>query len=212
MSEHPLALQVERSIYLIRGAKVMLDYDLALLYRVETRALKQAVRRNAGRFPQDFMFELTDAEIDLLVSQTVIPTRGKFGGAKPMAFTEQGVVMLSSVLRSKRAVHVNIAIGGRLFACASCCFPTPTSRASSMRSSRSTTHNSASSSTPSESSWRHQSRRRSAGLGFVRIWSSDRPSRSQFYTRAGCSAASGPSGLHRGSKASPKEHRGAGES
>ncbi len=110
MSEHPLALQVERSIYLIRGVKVMLDYDLASLYRVETRALKQAVRRNTERFPSDFMFELADGEIDLLVSQSVIPTRGKFGGAKPMAFTEQGVAMLSSVLRSQRAVQVNIAI------------------------------------------------------------------------------------------------------
>jgi hypothetical protein len=110
MSEHPLALQVERSIYLIRGVKVMLDYDLASLYRVETRALKQAVRRNTERFPSDFMFELSDGEIDLLVSQSVIPRRGKFGGAKPMAFTEQGVAMLSSVLRSQRAVQVNIAI------------------------------------------------------------------------------------------------------
>ncbi len=110
MSEHPLSVQVERSIYLIRGQKVMLDYDLAVLYGVETRALKQAVRRNYDRFPLDFMFELTGEEIDLLVSQTVIPGRGKFGGAVPMAFTEQGVAMLSSVLRSKRAVQVNIAI------------------------------------------------------------------------------------------------------
>ncbi len=110
MSEHPLSIQVERSIYLIRGAKVMRDYDLALLYGVETRALKQAVRRNTDRFPGDFMFELIGDEIGQQVSQTVIPGRGKFGGAAPMAFTEQGVAMLSSVLRSKRAVHVNIAI------------------------------------------------------------------------------------------------------
>lgn len=110
MAKDPLTLRVEREIYLIRGARVMLDYDLAELYRVETRALKQAVRRNFERFPDDFMFELTAAEIDLLVSQSVIPTRGKFGGAKPMAFTEQGVAMLASVLRSKRAVQVNIAI------------------------------------------------------------------------------------------------------
>ncbi len=109
-SESALAVQVERSIYLIRGQKVMLDYDLAALYGVETRALKQAVRRNRDRFPEDFMFELVEGEIDLLVSQTVIPSRGKFGGAMPMAFTEQGVAMLSSVLRSKRAVQVNIAI------------------------------------------------------------------------------------------------------
>ena len=88
----------------------MLDFDLAELYGVETRALKQAVRRNLDRFPADFMFELSTAEIKNLVSQTVIPTRGKLGGATPMAFTEQGVAMLSSVLRSPRAVQVNIAI------------------------------------------------------------------------------------------------------
>lgn len=88
----------------------MLDFDLAELYGVETRALKQAVRRNLERFPADFMFELSAAEIQNLVSQTVIPTRGKLGGATPMAFTEQGVAMLSSVLRSPRALKVNIAI------------------------------------------------------------------------------------------------------
>jgi hypothetical protein len=105
-----LSLRVERRIYLIRGGKVMLDYDLATLYGIETRALKQAVRRNNDRFPGDFMFELTAKEISALVSQNVIPGRGKLGGARPMAFTEQGVAMLSSVLRSKRAVQVNIAI------------------------------------------------------------------------------------------------------
>ena len=88
----------------------MLDFDLAGLYGVETRALKQAVRRNPDRFPEDFMFELSTAEIQDLVSQTVIPARGKLGGAVPMAFTEQGVAMLSSVLRSVRAVQVNIGI------------------------------------------------------------------------------------------------------
>lgn len=108
--EHALAVQVERRIYLIRGEKVMLDFDLAELYRVETRALKQAVTRNLRRFPSDFMFQLTDEEIASLVSQNVIPSRGKLGGARPMAFTEQGVAMLSSVLRSARAVQVNIAI------------------------------------------------------------------------------------------------------
>jgi hypothetical protein len=105
-----LSLRVERRIYLIRGEKVMLDYDLASLYGVETRALKQAVRRNLERFPSDFMFKLNSKEVDALVSQNVIPTRGKLGGANPMVFTEQGVAMLSSVLRSKRAVQVNIAI------------------------------------------------------------------------------------------------------
>src|SRR6266516_2420416 len=110
MRSDALAVQVERRIFLIRGQNVMLDFDLAQLYGVETRALKQAVRRNLDRFPADFMFELTVAEIKNLVSQTVIPTRGKLGGATPMAFTEQGVAMLSTVLRSSRAVQVNIAI------------------------------------------------------------------------------------------------------
>ena len=110
MRDDALAIQVERRIYLIRGEKVMLDFELAELYRVETRALKQAVRRNSDRFPGDFMFELNADEMGSLVSQNVIPTRGKFGGARAMAFTEQGVAMLSSVLRSPRAVQVNIAI------------------------------------------------------------------------------------------------------
>ena len=110
MRDNALAIQVERRIYLIRGEKVMLDFDLAELYRVETRALKQAVRRNADRFPGDFMFKLNANEMGSLVSQNVIPSRGKFGGARSMAFTEQGVAMLSSVLRSPRAVQVNIAI------------------------------------------------------------------------------------------------------
>jgi ORF6N domain len=105
-----LSIQVERRILLIRGQKVLLDYDLAEMYGVETRALKQAVRRNLDRFPEDFMFELTQDEVGELVSQNVIPSRGKVGGAAPMAFAEQGVAMLSSVLRSERAVKVNIAI------------------------------------------------------------------------------------------------------
>ena len=105
MQQDALAVQAERRIYLIRGQRVMLDFDLAELYQVETRALKQAVRRNEGRFPDDFMFELTAQEVALLVSQSVIPRRGKLGGAVPMAFTEQGVAMLSSVLRSRRAVQ-----------------------------------------------------------------------------------------------------------
>ncbi len=110
MRDNALAIQVERRIYLIRGEKVMLDFELPELYRVETRALKQAVRRNADRFPGDFMFKLNANEMGSLVSQNVIPSRGKFGGARSMAFTEQGVAMLSSVLRSPRAVQVNIAI------------------------------------------------------------------------------------------------------
>jgi hypothetical protein len=102
--------RIAQSIFVLRGQKVMLDFDLAALYEVETRALKQAVRRNLDRFPGDFMFELSAREIGSLVSQSVIPAVQKLGGASPMAFTEQGVAMLSSVLNSKRAVKVNIAI------------------------------------------------------------------------------------------------------
>jgi hypothetical protein len=108
--QSPLAIQAERRILLIRQQRVLLDYDLAALYGVETRALKQAVRRNRERFPEDFMFELADRELTDMVSQNVIPGMGKLGGARPMAFTEHGVAMLSSVLRSRRAVQVNIAI------------------------------------------------------------------------------------------------------
>ena len=98
-------------IHWIRGEKVMLDRDLAQLYGVETRALKQAVRRNAERFPEDFMFELSDEEFASWRSQFVI-SKADLKGLRhlPMAFTEQGVAMLSSVLRSPRAVEVNIAI------------------------------------------------------------------------------------------------------
>jgi hypothetical protein len=102
--------QIVQGILGLRSQKVMLDYDLARLYGIETRALKQAVRRNRVRFPADFMFELSAREVDGLVSQFVIPSRGRLGGSRPMAFTEQGVAMLSSVLRSERAVKVNISI------------------------------------------------------------------------------------------------------
>jgi len=102
------AQRIERVIYLIRGQKVMLDKDLAQLYGVETRVLNQAVRRNAGRFPVDFMFELTREEI-MRISQFVISSDLKFS-RNVFAFTQEGVAMLSGVLRSPRAVHVNIAI------------------------------------------------------------------------------------------------------
>jgi len=102
--------RIAEHIYFIRGEKVMLDVDLAIMYGVETRVLKQSVRRNRDRFPVDFMFELTEKEIDLVVSQNVIPSKKYFGGAIPFAFTEQGVAMLSGVLNSTRAVKVNIAI------------------------------------------------------------------------------------------------------
>ena len=84
--------------------------DLAIIYEVETRVLKQAVRRNIDRFPNDFMFELKELEMQNLVSQFVIPTLNHFGGAKPFVFTEQGIAMLSSVLKSKKAIQMNIAI------------------------------------------------------------------------------------------------------
>jgi hypothetical protein len=112
MSENALVPleRIERTIYLIRGQKVMLDRDLAALYEVETKALKQAVRRNTTRFPHDFAFVLDREEFAILRSQTV--TSNSWGGTRylPMAFTEQGVAMLSSVLKSKRAIDVNIAI------------------------------------------------------------------------------------------------------
>ena len=102
--------RIGRAIRLIRGEKVILDADLADLYGVETRALVQAVKRNPERFPEDFMFQLTTEEFTVLRSQAV--TSKGWGGRRypPYAFTEQGVAMLSGVLRSPRAVQVNIEI------------------------------------------------------------------------------------------------------
>jgi hypothetical protein len=102
--------QIMNKIFLIREEKVMLDVHLAEIYRVETRALKQAVRRNMELFPGDFMFVLNDNEIDIMVSQNVIPSKQHLGGSNPFVFTETGVAMLSSVLKSKRAREMNIAI------------------------------------------------------------------------------------------------------
>ncbi len=103
--------KITSKIYLIRGQKVMLDRDLATLYCVETKVLKQAVRRNIKRFPLDFMFELTKEELKNWRSQFVTSNSIKMGLRHlPMAFTEQGVAMLSSVLKSDRAVEVNIQI------------------------------------------------------------------------------------------------------
>jgi hypothetical protein len=102
--------RVERQILIIRDQKVMLDADLAELYRVETKDLNRAVQRNRDRFPADFMFQLTKDEFENLKYQT--GTSSSYGGRRylPYAFTEQGVAMLSSVLRSKRAVQVNVEI------------------------------------------------------------------------------------------------------
>jgi ORF6N domain len=101
---------ISQKIYFLRGQRVMLSADLARLYGVEVRALVQAVQRNIERFPDDFLFQLTDDEYTNLKSQFVISSWGGARRAKPYAFTEQGVAMLSSVLRGSRAVQVNIAI------------------------------------------------------------------------------------------------------
>ena len=105
---------IQNKIYEIRGQRVMLDFDLAELYQVETRTLKQAVRRNIERFPEDFMFEITETEYNFLknslTSQIVISNERGGRRYMPFAFTEEGVAMLSGVLRSKIAVQVNIAI------------------------------------------------------------------------------------------------------
>ena len=102
--------RISQAILLIRGHKVMLSADLAELYGVEPRVLVQAVKRNIERFPEDFMFQLNDQEFDNLKSQIVISSWGGMRRAAPYAFTEQGVAMLSSVLHSDRAIHVNIEI------------------------------------------------------------------------------------------------------
>src|ERR1039458_127566 len=109
----PVPVQfIERRIYLIRGQKVMLDSDLADLYQVPTFRLNEAVKRNGDRFPEDFMFQLNKEELENWRSQIEISNPGAKMGLRrpPYAFTELGVAMLSSVLGSKRAVHVNIAI------------------------------------------------------------------------------------------------------
>ena len=100
---------VTSKIYIVRNKKIMLDRDLAELYEVETRVLNQAVNRNIERFPEEFMFQLTNEEFEILKSQIVTSS---WGGTRkmPFAFTEYGVAMLSSVLRSKRAIQVNIQI------------------------------------------------------------------------------------------------------
>jgi hypothetical protein len=102
---------IQQQIFDIRGCRVMLDFHLAALYVVETRALKQAVRRNMDRFPDDFMFELTKAEWqEVITNCDNLPETVKYSPSLPYAFTEQGVAMLSSVLRSPAAIRVNIAI------------------------------------------------------------------------------------------------------
>ena len=103
--------RIERSILLIRGHKVMLDADLAILYGVSTKRLNEQVRRNRSRFPDDFMFQLTVEEVRSLRSQFATSKQGR-GGRRyaPLVFTEQGITMLSTVLNSERAIQVNIEI------------------------------------------------------------------------------------------------------
>jgi hypothetical protein len=118
MGEGPTGQGIESRIVVLRGQRVMLDSDLAKLYRVQVKALNQAVRRNADRFPSDFMFRLSSQEVESLRSQSVTlkpgartgSRRGRHAKYPPHAFTEQGVAMLSSVLKSKAAVSVNIEI------------------------------------------------------------------------------------------------------
>jgi phage regulator Rha-like protein len=100
---------IQSKIYEIRGQKVMLDFDLAILYETETKRLKEAIRRNIDRFPSDFMFEITKSEFEILRTQIATSKRG---GVRylPFAFTEQGVAMLSSVLNSSKAIQINIQI------------------------------------------------------------------------------------------------------
>jgi ORF6N domain-containing protein len=106
------AERIEERILLVRGHRVMLDADLARLYEVPTKVLNQAVRRNDSRFPADFMFRLTQSEWTGILRSQFVTSSSKHGGRRstPLAFTEQGIAMLSSVLRSERAIQVNIAI------------------------------------------------------------------------------------------------------
>lgn len=103
--------QIQNMIYIIRGKRVMIDSDLAKLYGVETKVLNQAVKRNLKRFPEDFMFQLTQGEHESLRSQFVTSKAGKGGRRyQPLVFTENGVAMLSTVLKSENAIEMNIAI------------------------------------------------------------------------------------------------------
>ena len=102
--------RIEQKIYLIKGQKIMLDRDLARLYGVKPIRLREQVKRNRKRFPADFMFQLDGQEVDLLVSHNAIPSRQHLGGYLPYAFTEHGALMLSSVLKTRRAVEVGIFV------------------------------------------------------------------------------------------------------
>ncbi len=102
--------KIEKRIYTIRGMHVMLDRDLADLYGVKPIRLREQVKRNSNRFPEDFMFQISEDEVDYMVSQNAIPSRKHLGGTLPYVFTEQGVAVISGVLTSNRAIEINIAI------------------------------------------------------------------------------------------------------
>jgi ORF6N domain-containing protein len=102
--------RIESKILVIRGERVLLDRDLAELYGVEPRRLRERVRRNIERFPADFMMQLTEEEVDSMVTQFASPSRQSFGGHLPYVFTQEGIAMLSSVLRSPQAIAINIQI------------------------------------------------------------------------------------------------------
>ncbi|MGN8068582.1 ORF6N domain-containing protein [Mucilaginibacter sp. 22184] len=102
--------QIAEKIYLIRGIKVMLDRDLAEMYDVKPIRLREQVKRNSERFPDHFMFQLLDEEVDLMVSQNAIPSRKHLGGSLPYAFSEHGILMLANVIKSQRAIAMSIKI------------------------------------------------------------------------------------------------------
>lgn len=101
---------ITNKIYFIRNTKVMLDRDLAELYNVDSRALRQQVKRNIDKFPEHFMFRLTEIEVELMVSQNAIPSKKVLGGSLPYAFTEHGILQLSNVIKSERATQMSIKI------------------------------------------------------------------------------------------------------
>lgn len=102
--------QIAEKIYLIRGIKVMLDRDLAEMYDVKPIRLREQVKRNSERFPDHFMFQLSDEEVDFMVSQNAIPSRKHLGGSLPYAFSEHGILMLANVIKSQRAIAMSIKI------------------------------------------------------------------------------------------------------
>ena len=111
--KHALTISEEeivRKIYLVRGKKIMLDKDLAELYKVKAFRLREQVKRNIERFPENFMFRLTEQETNFMVSQNAIPSKQQLGGHLPYAFTEHGVLMLANVLRSESAIKMSIRI------------------------------------------------------------------------------------------------------